>query len=51
MQTIDIDQQIEQLKAQMQRLMGQLQLLEQLKAAGAQIMVPEPQNSDKEKSQ
>lgn len=41
MKTIDIDKEIEGLKAAIYRLQGQLQLLEQLKAAGAQIGMPD----------
>ncbi len=41
MQTIDIDQQIEQIKAAIFRLQGQLQLLEQLKQSGAIITLPD----------
>jgi hypothetical protein len=41
MKTIDIDKEIEGLKAAIYRLQGQLQLLEQLKAAGAVIEIPQ----------
>ena len=41
MRTIDIDKEIESVKAAIYRLQGQLQLLEQLKAAGAQIGMPD----------
>ena len=41
MKTVDIDKEIESVKAAIYRLQGQLQLLEQLKAAGAQIGMPD----------
>jgi len=41
MRTIDIDKEIESVKAAILRLQGQLQLLEQLKAAGAKIEIPD----------